>query len=59
MLWWRTLHQPPSVGRPQAATLPPEILLALVANVIAFTLLYAYFVAKRLRILRLEAEAHA
>ena len=59
VLWWRTLHQPPSVGRPEAITLPPVILLTLMANVLAFTLLYAYLVAKRLRILRLEEEAPA
>jgi heme exporter protein C len=55
--WWRTLHQPPSVMKPGAATMAPEILTALLVNVVAFTLLYAYFVAKRVATLRLEQEA--
>jgi heme exporter protein C len=55
--WWRTLHQPPSVMKPGATTMSPEILTALLVNVAAFTLLYAYFVAKRATTLRLEHEA--
>ena len=57
--WWRTLHQPPSVLKPGAATMPPAILAALLVNVVAFTLLYAYFVAKRVRLLRDETEVLA
>src|SRR5215510_11181459 len=45
--WWRTLHQPPSVLKPGPASMPPAILLALLVNLAAFTVLYAYFVAKR------------
>src|SRR5438132_4254732 len=45
--WWRTLHQPPSVLKPGAPTMDPAILTALLVNLVAFTLLYAYFVAKR------------
>src|SRR5215468_11540324 len=29
VLWWRTLHQPPSVGRPQASAMDPIILTTL------------------------------
>src|SRR5216117_2554050 len=54
--WWRTLHQPPSVLKPGAATMPPAILAALLVNLAAFTLLYVYFVAKRVRLLRAESE---
>jgi heme exporter protein C len=57
--WWRTLHQPPSVLKPGASSMPPVILVALLVNVAAFTLLYAYFVAKRVRLLRAESEALA
>jgi heme exporter protein C len=57
--WWRTLHQPPSLVRPGAPTLPPEILVALLVNFAAFTLLYGYFVAKRVGLLAREAEAVA
>ena len=59
VLWWRTLHQPPSVGRPQATSMDPVILTALLVNVVAFTLLYIYFVTKGARVLRREEEATA
>jgi heme exporter protein C len=55
--WWRTLHQPPSVLRPGPASLPSSILAALGVNLIAFALLYLYFVAKRVRGLARAAEA--
>ena len=57
--WWRTLHQPPSLMKPGAVTLPPPILAALLVNFAAFTLLYAYFVARRVRLLAREREALA
>jgi len=59
VLWWRTLHQPPSVGRPEASAMDPIILVTLLANVVAFTLLYVYFVGKGVRILRRREEALA
>jgi heme exporter protein C len=57
--WWRTLHQPPSVLRPGAATMPDTILAVLLVNLGALALLATYFVAKRMAILRAEAEALA
>jgi heme exporter protein C len=59
VLWWRTLHQPPSVGRPEASSMDAVILITLLVNVIAFTLLYAYLVTKGVRVLRREEEATA
>jgi heme exporter protein C len=55
--WWRTLHQPPSVLKPGSASMPTIILTALLVNVAAFTVLYAYFVAKRSSLLRLVEDA--
>ena len=57
--WWRTLHQPPSILRPGPIAMPPEILVPLLVNFAAFTLLYAYFVTRRMRLLRREAEVLA
>jgi heme exporter protein C len=57
--WWRTLHQPPSLLKPGSATMPPIILAALLVNFVAFSVLYVYFVAKRVRLLRREQEAFA
>lgn len=59
VVWWRTLHQPPSLMKPGPATMPPVIVAALLVNFVAFTLLYAYFVAKRTRLLRREEELAA
>jgi len=58
VLWWRTLHQPPSLMKP-GPTMPGIIVAALMVNFAAFTLLYVYFVSRRTRVLRLEAEAEA
>lgn len=57
--WWRTLHQPPSMMKPGAATMAPIIATALLVNVVAFTLVYAYFVSRRMRLLVREQEAAA
>ncbi|HMH48910.1 MAG TPA: heme ABC transporter permease CcmC [Candidatus Acidoferrum sp.] len=57
--WWRTLHQPPSLLKPGPASMPDGILAALLVNVVSFALLYAYFVAKRVTILRREGEVLA
>jgi len=59
VLWWRTLHQPPSLMAPGPAPVPGIIKAALYVNFVAFTLLYGYFLARRVRVLRLEAEAEA
>jgi len=57
--WWCTLHQPPSLMKPGPGTMPGIIVTALLVNFAAFTLLYCYFVTRRARLLRLEAEAEA
>lgn len=55
--WWRTLHQPPSLVRPGAATMPRVFWIALLVNFIGLAMLAAYFVARRVTTLRLEHEA--
>src|SRR5438552_5459223 len=57
--WWRTLHQPPSIVKPGPATMPGIILVALLVNFVAFTILYLYFVTKRVGLLRAQQEATA
>jgi heme exporter protein C len=57
--WWRTLHQPATVLRPQAPTMDGAMLVALLLNVAAFVCLFAYLAARRYRLLTLEAEATA
>jgi heme exporter protein C len=50
--WWRTLHQPPSSPR----SVSPEILWTLLLNLAAFSLVYAYLMARRVRLARLEGK---
>jgi len=51
--WWRTLHQPPSILRPDKApweNIHPAMLEALIVNGIAFLLLYFYLLSQRVRL---------
>ena len=57
--WWRTLHQPATVLRPQAPAMDPAMLLALGVNLAAFVCTFAYLASRRYRLLTLEAEATA
>jgi len=48
VLWWRGLHQPPTVIRPGDPTIDHVLLAVLMANVVSFTLLFAYLVRRRI-----------
>jgi heme exporter protein C len=54
--WWRTLHQPPSILRPGTSALPAVFWQVVIVNLVAFALLYLYFVVKRTRLLAHEVE---
>jgi len=54
VVWFRTLHQPPSIARGDIQMAPPMI-VALVINLVAFVFIYAYLLLVRLRLERLEA----
>ena len=54
VVWWRSLHQDPTILRLGAPTLDATMLVALLAGVAAFTVAYTYLVALRLRVGRLE-----
>jgi heme exporter protein C len=57
--WWRTLHQPATILRPQAPTMDGAMLLALLVNLVAFVCTFAYLASRRYRLLAMEAEAAA
>jgi heme exporter protein C len=59
VVWWRALHQPPSVMRPggPAGALPPAMLAALVTATVAFTLAAAWLWRRRVRLLVARADA--
>jgi heme exporter protein C len=48
--WWRSIHQPPSSPR----SADPRIVAVLLFNVAAFTLVYAYMMARRFRLAKTE-----
>ena len=54
--WWRTLHQPPSILRPGPSSLPAVFWRVVLVHLLAFALLYVYFVVKRTRLLAREVE---
>ena len=57
--WWRTLHQPPSILRPDKApweNIHPSMLIALSINLIAFILLFFYLLSQRIRLSETEEE---
>jgi heme exporter protein C len=56
VLWFRTLHQPPSIQR-GVVSMPDTMLFTLLFNVGAFTLVYLFFLVKRVRIESLHAIA--
>lgn len=45
--WWRSLHQPPTVLRPDEPQIDSPLLFALLMSVVAFTVLYAALVGRR------------
>jgi heme exporter protein C len=57
VVWWRSLHQAPTVLRPGAPTIAGSMLIALLVAVAAFTLAWAYLITVRLRVGRLEERA--
>ncbi|MFQ5529147.1 MAG: cytochrome c biogenesis protein CcsA [Gemmatimonadota bacterium] len=55
VVWWRTLHQPPSSPR----SVSSEILWTWMLNFVAFLLLFSYLAARRARLARIEEELEA
>ncbi|MGH2658310.1 MAG: heme ABC transporter permease CcmC [Actinomycetota bacterium] len=54
VVWWRSLHQPPTVLRAGGPAIAGPMLAALLLAVAAFSVLYAYLLVLRLRVGRLE-----
>jgi heme exporter protein C len=54
VLWFRTLHQPPSIQR-GGTSMPDAMLFTLLFNFGAYTLVYLFFLVKRVRIESLQA----
>ncbi|MGI9666326.1 MAG: cytochrome c biogenesis protein CcsA [Acidimicrobiia bacterium] len=52
--WWRTLHQPPSILKPEPIDMDTEIVVTLLIAVVAFTAMYVAMMFKRIELGRLE-----
>ncbi len=52
--WFRTLHQPATLLRPQAPTMDASMVVTLLVNMGAFMLFYVYLTRMRLRLIQLE-----
>jgi heme exporter protein C len=60
--WWRTLHQPPSILRPDKLpweNVHPSMLTALTISFVAFLLLYFYLLSLRYRVGEMRQEIKA
>lgn len=55
--WWRTLHQPASVMRPDGPKMSPDLLYPLLFNSVAFIVLMAHYILARKRMLAAERAA--
>ena len=57
VLWWRSLHQPPTIIRPGDPSIDHLLLAELLASVLAFTVLFLYLLNRRLELERARDEA--
>lgn len=54
VIWWRTLHQPPSVLAPASPDIDTSMLVTLLLAVVCFTVMYVAMMVKRIQLARLE-----
>lgn len=54
--WWRTLHPQPVISLEGNGGLPPQMLVALLVSVVAFTLFYVFLLRQRVQVEWLRAE---
>jgi len=60
VVWWRTLHQPPSIIRPDGPAIQdPMMLVALIVGVLSFTIVYVSLMVKRIELIHLEDQRDA
>jgi heme exporter protein C len=54
VVWWRAVHQPPTVLKPAHPSIDHWMLTALLVNLLAFTLVYALLLRSRIRLAVVE-----
>ncbi|MDJ0791265.1 MAG: cytochrome c biogenesis protein CcsA [Acidimicrobiia bacterium] len=56
VVWWRTLHQPPTLLKPEPIDMDTSMLVTLGIAVVSFTVMYVAMMFKRIELARLEDE---
>lgn len=54
VVWWRGLHQPPTLLSPEGPQMDPAMVVTLIVAVASFTLMYVAMMFKRIELARLE-----
>lgn len=57
VIWWRTLHQPPTLLAPDPIDMDTSMLVTLLIAVVAFTVMYVAMMFKRIELAVLEDQA--
>ncbi|GMQ94133.1 MAG: cytochrome c biogenesis protein CcsA [Acidimicrobiia bacterium] len=57
VVWWRSLHQGPSLIKPESPTIDTSMLVTLLVAVVSFTLMYGAMMFKRIELARFEDAA--
>jgi heme exporter protein C len=56
VVWWRSLHQAPTLLKPESPDMDGEMVLALLVSLAMFTLMYVAMMVKRMELARLEEQ---
>lgn len=56
VVWWRSLHQAPTLLKPERPDMDGEMVIALLVSVAMFTLLYVAMMVKRMELANLEEQ---
>jgi heme exporter protein C len=56
VVWWRSLHQAPTLLKPESPDMDGEMVVALLVSVAMFTLMYVAMMVKRMELARLEEQ---
>jgi len=54
VIWWRSLHQAPTIIRPEGPEMDTAMIVTLLVAVLSFTVMYAAMMIKRIELARLE-----
>ena len=56
VVWWRSLHQAPTIIRPEGPEMDTSMAVTLLIAVVSFTVMYAAMMIKRMELARLDDE---